>query len=450
MGAMSRDRAVGSTGLSLSLILQHAPVILFATDMDGCITFADGQGLQALGFQPQDMLGRRVIDVYAPWGDASGLMAPALAGHAVTGVYGWGDRHYHVHLQPLHSPAGHQVGLTGVAVDITPHALAARHTETLLQLSGMLDDAQARPTLRGTLCAALEALSACVPLDFLILWERQGAAYAASAWHGALPEVLHGFARHGVATAAVRRHVVTSAAAFWTGRAVPAPLRELGLAGVARLPLRGRPGGAPTVLCAYRMQPGVPWTAQERALLQAAVRSIAALQARRVHLQAMEDAALIDSLTRLPNRRAFEHDYPAALTRSRRQGVPLGLLITDIDGLKAVNDTHGHDRGDDLLRAFAVALRGALRDGERCYRLGGDEFAALLPAVAPEHIAVILTRLKRALDVLRHEGFPDVRASVGIAIFPDEASEAGAVLHLADQRMYQAKAARRLNERSGS
>lgn len=84
--------------------------------------------------------------------------------------------------------------------------------------------------------------------------------------------------------------------------------------------------------------------------MQAAARSITVLQTRRAHLQAMEDAALTDPLTRLANRRAFDRDVVAALLRSQRYGLPLGLLIAGIDDLKAVNDTHGHDRGDVLLR----------------------------------------------------------------------------------------------------
>ncbi|THF85552.1 diguanylate cyclase [Deinococcus sp. KSM4-11] len=444
---MSPDPADVADVASLSLVLQHAPVILFATDLDGRITLSTGQGLHALGIRPHEMVGQNIRSRTAPWGDVGSLIDRAFDGGVVSGTYMRADRHYQLVIQPLLRPDGQQIGITGVAIDITPQVQATRQAEALLRLSEMLDEAHSRPTLRETLSAALKTLADFMPLDFLILWAPQDGEYRATAWYGPLPEAVSAYARQGVATASALRWTRTAGGTYLTDEEVPPALRALGVTGIAVLPLPGGVADTPTLLCAYRLQEGPPWTLQEQTLLQAAVRSIAVLQARRQHLHDLEEAALTDPLTRLPNRRAFDQDLADALSRPERQQGPLGLLITDIDGLKAVNDTQGHERGDELLRTFAAALRAVLREGDRCYRLGGDEFAVLLPAVGEDSIPTLLTRLERTLELLRYEGFPDVRASGGGAVFPDEASTGSALLHLADQRMYHVKATRQ--ERTG-
>ena len=124
--------------------------------------------------------------------------------------------------------------------------------------------------------------------------------------------------------------------------------------------------------------------------LEQAVRQLESLQ------QELERKALYDSLTQLANRSLFHNRLEHAL-HSRRPGVC--VLLLDIDEFKAVNDSHGHHAGDELLRAVADRLRGCLREGDTAARLGGDEFALLLDRAGGEVDAVTVAR--RLLDRLR-------------------------------------------------
>ncbi|WP_102125946.1 tetratricopeptide repeat protein [Deinococcus planocerae] len=155
----------------------------------------------------------------------------------------------------------------------------------------------------------------------------------------------------------------------------------------------------------------------------------------------LELAARTDVLTNLPNRRAFEEDLERAL-REAAHGDSVLVLSMDLDGLKAVNDHQGHERGDDLLRAFARTLQAALGDRGEVYRIGGDEYAAILSGAADTGVA-ILEDIEAVAARVREQGFPTSGVSAGIAAFPREAVTAGELLRLSDQRMYRAKGGRR-------
>jgi diguanylate cyclase (GGDEF)-like protein len=147
-----------------------------------------------------------------------------------------------------------------------------------------------------------------------------------------------------------------------------------------------------------------------------------------------------DGLTGLPNRRYFlelmDHEFAVALRRRE----PLSVLLIDLDGFKAVNDHHGHQAGDALLREVSAALGVALRRSDFLCRLGGDEFAVLARGKAPDGE---LDRLAhRLLDAVRNcaarQGY-DVGASIGIASWPDDAADMHALIGAADHAMYEAK-----------
>jgi diguanylate cyclase (GGDEF)-like protein/PAS domain S-box-containing protein len=149
-----------------------------------------------------------------------------------------------------------------------------------------------------------------------------------------------------------------------------------------------------------------------------------------------------DELTQLPNRTSFWDRLGAEIALAKKEKHLLGLLYLDLDGFKAINDTLGHRAGDDLLRGVAERLRGAIRRGDTVARLGGDEFCVILaglkhPADA-EHVAEKLMLAMHEPIKLAQE---NVRAkpSIGIAIYPQDATEAEDLVHCADQAMYEAK-----------
>ena len=156
----------------------------------------------------------------------------------------------------------------------------------------------------------------------------------------------------------------------------------------------------------------------------------------------LRDEAVRDSLTGLPNRRAFSEVFERAAARAARQGSTVGILFVDLDGFKIVNDTLGHVAGDFVLVETARRLSSCVRRGETVARLGGDEFAILFDPVEDELEPVrVAERIIRELrePVIAPEGPASIGASVGIAMRTARDVEMTNLLRLADQAMYEAK-----------
>jgi diguanylate cyclase (GGDEF)-like protein/PAS domain S-box-containing protein len=150
--------------------------------------------------------------------------------------------------------------------------------------------------------------------------------------------------------------------------------------------------------------------------------------------------ALHDGLTGLPNRKLFLDRLEHAMTRARESGEPIGVLYLDLDGFKKVNDSLGHNAGDQLLRTTAERLQAVLRPHDTVARLGGDEFAVLLEDAGSLETLVddLLTALSKPF--LLHDREATVSASIGVV--PDAAryTDADEVIRNADVAMYAAKA----------
>ena len=154
-------------------------------------------------------------------------------------------------------------------------------------------------------------------------------------------------------------------------------------------------------------------------------------QERQELLAQVEALARTDSLTGLPNRRAWDEEVQREIARARRSGQPLTLAMVDLDHFKRFNDAHGHAAGDDMLAEVAVSWRRALRTGDVLARYGGEEFAVLLPACEADEAVRLLDRLRDATP--RGE-----TCSVGVATFrlDDTAASLGG---RADAALYEAK-----------
>lgn len=152
--------------------------------------------------------------------------------------------------------------------------------------------------------------------------------------------------------------------------------------------------------------------------------------------------AMTDGLTGLPNRALLSDRIAQALLAAGRQETSAALIVLDLDGFKDVNDTFGHTVGDAVLRAVGDRTRGQLRESDTVARLGGDEFAVLLPPPGDMVSALTTARkIRAALDKPLVVGASIVRtsASLGIALFPQHAPSADALLDHADAAMYAAK-----------
>ena len=158
--------------------------------------------------------------------------------------------------------------------------------------------------------------------------------------------------------------------------------------------------------------------------------------------QALNDS-LYDPLSGLPNRTLLNDRLDRLLRADARAGTKTGLLLIDLDRFKEVNDTFGHQYGDELLRKIGPRLSGVLREVDTVGRLGGDEFAVLLPAVGTEADACrVAGQLRAALEPSFHIFGVDlnIEASVGVVLSGDHGHEATVLLQRADIAMYAAKA----------
>jgi diguanylate cyclase (GGDEF)-like protein len=160
-------------------------------------------------------------------------------------------------------------------------------------------------------------------------------------------------------------------------------------------------------------------------------------EAERVSKQ-LQEMAYTDALTGLGNRRAFESDLEVELARALHQHDSMSVLTLDLDMLKTLNDTQGHDQGDVLLRRFASVVSRHLNDRGRLYRVGGDEFMAILSHCDVGCFSGVQQQLEAALSELRSTDFPGASVSAGLAAL-GEVAVPGDLVRLSDQRMYQEK-----------
>lgn len=170
------------------------------------------------------------------------------------------------------------------------------------------------------------------------------------------------------------------------------------------------------------------------------------ITASKEHQSQLERIAHYDALTGVPNRVLLADRLQQAITRTRRDDRLMALVYLDLDGFKEVNDTHGHETGDELLIAISQRLNDTLRAGDTLARLGGDEFVAVLTDLSSmEECERVLERLLRAAaSPLQIKGIPlQLSASLGVTLYPHDGSDADTLLRHADQAMYQAKQAGR-------
>ena len=167
-----------------------------------------------------------------------------------------------------------------------------------------------------------------------------------------------------------------------------------------------------------------------------------AIENARLH-RLIQKQARTDGLTSLANHREFQEQLAHEVERAQRFGVPVGLVLLDLDDFKMINDRYGHLAGDNVLKAVSGALRGAIRDIDQASRYGGEEFAVILPHTTVEGGARLAERLRQAIAE-RVANAPDGRqiritASFGVAGLPAHAATQVELIATADAALYRAK-----------
>ena len=175
------------------------------------------------------------------------------------------------------------------------------------------------------------------------------------------------------------------------------------------------------------------------ALLAVVVSIVWALETAELHHR---DEAILDPLTGLLNRHALVPRFLEISHQARLTGQPVSMVLCDVDGFKQINDDHGHDRGDVVLRDVAYELRKRLRSFELVYRLGGEEFLIVLPGVEPQSALDTAERLRAAIEETQPTGIP-VTISAGVSAASGADVDYDELFKAADRALYEAKRAGR-------
>lgn len=154
-------------------------------------------------------------------------------------------------------------------------------------------------------------------------------------------------------------------------------------------------------------------------------------------LDQVQKMAEVDALTGVANRHTFETTLRHEMSRAKRHGEPLTLVMIDVDHFKKLNDTHGHQVGDDVLQRVARALASRCRDFDTVARYGGEEFAVILPACSSRESLVAAERLRSAVSQMA-DGL-STTASAGVATYPTHAADPESLVRTADEALYESK-----------
>jgi diguanylate cyclase (GGDEF)-like protein len=183
-----------------------------------------------------------------------------------------------------------------------------------------------------------------------------------------------------------------------------------------------------------------PLNEQGRRLINETVTYTAPVLANLRNLAIAERRAHTDSLTGLPNRRALDDTFRLLIAQAGRSLTPLSAMLIDLDRFKDVNDTYGHDRGDEVLAAMATTLKESVRTSDFAARLGGEEFLVLLPNTDPTTAGVVAEGIAKSLAKTSVHGMEQmVTASFGVAGYPMHGADMPNLLRSADRALYQAK-----------
>jgi diguanylate cyclase (GGDEF)-like protein len=181
-------------------------------------------------------------------------------------------------------------------------------------------------------------------------------------------------------------------------------------------------------------------------LLAVAIQQASLYEQVEQHAAELELQAMRDPLTGVPNRILLYDRLQQAILRGQRTNNPVALFILDVDHFKEINDTLGHQTGDQVLKELCPRLQQALRESDTLARLGGDEFGLLLPETDCNGAVLVAQKVLQLLEypfLVKGQSL-EVKVSLGIALYPDHGMEVSTLMRHADQAMYRAK-----NGRSG-
>jgi diguanylate cyclase (GGDEF)-like protein/PAS domain S-box-containing protein len=435
------EEELRASELRKALILDSARDCIITVDHEGRILEFNSAARRAFGYSRSEILGRAVTDTIVPPDLRDDLRRglrsfletgdnPDLGHRRETTAMRADGTTFPVEVVAVPSFVKGRVLLTAYIRDLTDRARSRRLAEVRHRVTHVLTEAlsvaEAGPSLLAALASGLDCEEAR-------LWLAEGdpvrLTLAGSAvGTGATP-------RTEIPDESVARQVVEAGEPVWIEGTLSPPT-ESALA----VPVRGGGQllGVLEVRCASPRPREEEWIAA-----MADLGSQVGLFLKRQRAEAdLQRLARYDSLTGLPNRSFFLDTLERTLSRASRRQSRAALVFLDLDGFKAVNDRLGHAAGDIVLQAVADRLRAGTRSSDLVARIGGDEFTVLVQDLARADDAALVARglLDRLVQplTLRDEEI-SLSASAGISVFPEDGTDAQALLRHADLAMYRAK-----------
>jgi diguanylate cyclase (GGDEF)-like protein len=351
---------------------------------------------------------------------------------------------------PLRNDHNEVFGVAGISRDITERKLADALRDGQAQILEMIAMSAPLDKVLEHLVLLVESQFKGIVGSVLLLDEtgtrlRSGAAPNLPASYAkAIDGMCIGPKAGSSGTAAYRREAVVVADVMidplwqdYKGHAV-----ELGFRSCWSTPILSHQGAVVGIFAMHAKEPREP-TDAEMGLIDVATRIAGIAIERKLTEDRIQFMANHDALTGLPNRPLLEDRLSQAILHARRDDRWVTALFTDIDNFKLVNDSLGHNAGDELLKTIAKRMNDCIRATDTVARLGGDEFVIVLPDQPKNADAISQTvrKLQTAIsEPIRFDGRDvTITASIGIASYPDDGADVDALLGAADAAMYRAK-----------
>ncbi|MEX5637740.1 bifunctional diguanylate cyclase/phosphodiesterase [Parafrankia sp. FMc2] len=411
----------------LRLVLDHSPVSMVLIDRSGRLAFsASGRTPQEI----EDILDAEKTSVFEAFADHKESLAMLDAafegsspGSKLVREYG---RRFDLHMIPITDAAGRVQLVAALSTDVTERELALSGQA---QLASLAEQALVTPEAAdlwqhatAVLAKQLSAAATLHEVDF-----RSADAHSPQPSVGVGPPLPDAVVSRVVSSAIDIGHATTHASATPEGQQIlAAPV--------------GLPGASTAVITVHRSGPDAqPFSKRDEQFVAAVASVLGSAAARFASEREIRYRSTHDGLTDLPNRSWLLDRLTHNLKLHRT-----GVVFIDLDGFKTVNDTYGHQAGDELLREIARRLRATVRPGDVVARLAGDEFAVLCERVgSPAVVERLAQRVLRAIQV--PVALPDatvrVSASAGVAISCADLADPDRLLNASDIAMYAAKRA---------
>jgi diguanylate cyclase (GGDEF)-like protein/PAS domain S-box-containing protein len=392
----------------LRTLVANVPVVLFAIDRNGIFTHSEGKGLESLGLEPGEVVGKSVWDLYRKYPDVLEHVRRALSGDAHTATVRLGEISFETRYAPYCDTDGVVAGVIGVATDVTEQ----RRADQALHSS---------------------------ELRYRTLFERNLAGVFRSTLDGRILECNESFARiFGYVSPEEALH--KPALDFYLR---PADRKTF----LTRLSERHMVSNHE--MCARRRDGTPVWVLENATLVEGPDGAHSLIEGTVIDIterkraeEQVKHLAFHDALTGLPNRLLLNDRLTVALAQAHRSRQKLAILYLDVDRFKVINDSLGHTVGDELLRRVAERLRACVREGDTVSRLGGDEFVILVSRISSDGAAdtiaqKVLAAVRLPFGVEQRDFF--LTASVGVSLYPTDGIDAETLVQNADTAMYRAK-----------